>query len=51
MLHENPCFKHIGVGINLPRSGKDYNKELLNAREQNKERQRQCCQKQAAISS
>ena len=50
MLHENPRFKHIRVGINPPRSGKDYNEKLLNVREQSKERQRQCRQKQAAIS-
>ena len=34
MLHENPRFKHIRVGINPPRSGKDYNEKLLNVREQ-----------------
>ena len=50
MLHENPRFKHIRVGINPPRSGKDYNEKLLNVREQSKEHQRQCRQKQAAIS-
>ncbi len=50
MLHEDRCFRHIRVGINPPRTGKDYNEKLLYAIEQDKDRQRQCRQKQAAIS-
>ena len=50
MLHENPRFKHIQVGINPPRIGKDYNEKLLHIREQIKDRQLPCRQKQAAIS-
>lgn len=29
MLHEDQRFKHIRVGINPPRIGKDYNEMLL----------------------
>ena len=29
MLRENPSFKHIRVGINPPREGKDYNEKLM----------------------
>lgn len=50
MLHADKRFKHIRVGINPPRTGKDYNEKLLHTREQIKERQRPCRQKQAAIS-
>lgn len=50
MLRGDPRFKHIRVGINPPRTGKDYNEKLLHAIEQDKDRQRQCRQKQAAIS-
>ena len=50
MLRENPHFKHIRVGINPPHIGKDYNEKLLHTREQIKDRQPLCRQKQAAIS-
>ena len=50
MLHDNPRFKHIRVGINPPCVGKDYNEKLLHIREQIKDRQLPCRQKQAAIS-
>ena len=50
MLREIPRFKHIRVGINPPRIEKDYNEKLLHTREQIKERQLPCRQKQAAIS-
>ena len=50
MLHENQRFKHIRVGINPPRIGKDYNEKLLYTREQIRDRQLQCRQKQAAVS-
>ena len=50
MLHEDQRFKHIRVGINPPRTGKDYNEKLLCARERIKERQQQSRHRQAAIS-
>lgn len=50
MLHEDPRFKHIRVGINPPRTGKDYNEKLLHTREQIRNRQLQGRRKQAAIS-
>ena len=50
MLHENPRFKHIQVGINPPRTGKDYNEKLLRVREQIQERQQPRRQKEAAVS-
>lgn len=50
MLREIPRFKHIWVGINPPRVGKDYNEKLLHTREQIKDRQPPCRRKQAAIS-
>ena len=50
MLHKDQRFKHIRVGVNPPRVGKDYNEKLLYTREQIKDRQLQCRQKQAAIS-
>ncbi|WP_425755607.1 DUF3991 domain-containing protein [Ihubacter sp. rT4E-8] len=50
MLHEDQRFKHIRVGINPPRVGKDYNEKLLYTREQIRDRQLQCRQKQAAVS-
>lgn len=49
MLREDRRFKHIRVGINPPRSGKDYNEKLLQTREQMKHQQL-CRQKKAAIS-
>ena len=50
MLRENLHFKHIRVGINPPRIGKDYNEKLLHTSEQIKDRQPLCRKKQAAIS-
>lgn len=50
MLHEDQRFKHIRVSVNPPRVGKDYNEKLQHIREQIKDRQLQCRQKQAAIS-
>ena len=50
MLHEDQRFKHIRVGINPPRIGKDYNEMLLHVTEKMKDHQQQCRQKQAAIS-
>ena len=50
MLHEDRRFKHIRVGINPPRIGKDYNEMLLHVTEKMKDHQQQCRQKQAAIS-
>ena len=50
MLHEDQHFKHIRVGINPPRTGKDYNEKLLRIREQIQERQQPRRQKEAAVS-
>lgn len=50
MLHEDQRFKHIRVGINPPRIGKDYNEMLLHVTEKMKDHQQQCHRKQAAIS-
>ena len=50
MLHEDQRFRHIRVGVNPPRTGKDYNEMLLHVIGQMKDQQRQCRQKQAAIS-
>lgn len=50
MLHEDQRFRHIRVGVNPPRMGKDYNEMLLHVVEQMKGHQQQCRQKQAAIS-
>lgn len=50
MLHEDRRFKHIRVGINPPRTGKDYNEKLLQVREQIQERQQPRRQKEAAVS-
>lgn len=50
MLHEDQRFKHIRVGINPPRIGKDYNEMLLHVTKKMKDHQQQCRQKQAAIS-
>ncbi len=46
MLHSDQRFKHIRVGVNPPRVGKDYNEKLLHARACQQQRR----QKQAAIS-
>lgn len=50
MLHEDSRFRHIRVGVNPPRMGKDYNDKLLRVREQMQDYQHPCRQKQAAIS-
>ncbi len=50
MLIQDQRFKHIRVGINPPRTGKDYNEKLLFIREQMKDQMQPCRQKQAAIS-
>ncbi len=50
MLHEDWRFKHIRVGVNPPRIGKDYNEKLLRVREQIQERQQPRRQKEAAVS-
>ena len=50
MLHEERRFRHIRVGINPPRTGKDYNEKLLRIREQIQERQQPRRQKEAAVS-
>lgn len=50
MLHEDKRFKHIRVGINPPRTGKDYNEKLMRSMEQDMERKQQCRRKQAAFS-
>ena len=50
MLHEDQRFKHIRVGVNPPRIGKDYNEKLLRIREQIQERQQPSRQKEAAVS-
>ena len=50
MLREDPCFKHIRVGINPPRTGKDYNEKLLRTRQQMQDCQQPCRPKEAAVS-
>lgn len=50
MLHEDKRFRHIRVGINPPRTGKDYNEKLMRSMEQDAERQQPCRRKQAAFS-
>ena len=45
MLHEDQRFRHIRVGVNPPRTGKDYNEMLLHVIGQMKDQQRQCRQK------
>ena len=50
MLHEDQRFRHIRVGVNPPRMGKDYNEMLLHVTTQMKEHQQQCHRKQAAVS-
>ena len=50
MLHEDRRFRHIRVGVNPPRTGKDYNEKLLRIREQIQERQQPRRQKEAAVS-
>lgn len=50
MLHEDPRFKHIQVGVNPLRMGKDYNEKLLRVRQQIQNRQQPRRQKEAAVS-
>lgn len=50
LLRNDKRFKHIRVGINPPRTGKDYNEKLLIFREQHTDRQLPGRRKQAAIS-
>jgi len=49
MLHEDRRFRHIRVGINPPRVGKDYNEKLLQVRQQMQDRQQPRRQKEAAV--
>lgn len=49
-LHKDPRFKHIRVGINPPRTGKDYNEKLLCRLQQIKEDPDVSRQKEATIS-
>ena len=49
-LHKDPMFKHIRVGINPPRTGKDYNEKLLCRLQQIKEDPDVSRHKEAAIS-
>lgn len=50
LLENDKRFKHIRVGINPPRTGKDYNEKLLVFREQQTDRQLPSRRKQAAVS-
>lgn len=50
MLREDQRFKHIRVGINPPRTGKDYNEKLLIVKEQHTDRQLPDRRRQAAVS-
>lgn len=50
LLENDMRFKHIRVGVNPPRTGKDYNEKLLVFREQHTDRQLPGRRKQAAIS-
>ena len=50
MLHEDQRFKHVRVGINPPRTGKDYNEKLLWVRQQMQDCQQPRRQKEAAVS-
>lgn len=50
MLHEDQHFKYIRVGINPPRTGKDYNEKLQRTREQMQDRQQPCRPKEVAVS-
>ena len=49
-LRRDPRFKHIRVGINPPRTGKDYNGKLLCTLQQTREEPEVSRQKQAAVS-
>lgn len=50
MLRNDPQFRHIRVGVNPPRTGKDYNEKLLCAIERKKERQTQRRLEQEGVS-
>ena len=50
MLKQDRRFRHIRVGVNPPRTGKDYNEKLLCLREQGTDCQQQSRHRQAAIS-
>ena len=50
MLRENPAFKHIRVGINPPREGKDYNEKLMSKLQQLQNLPQRRHEKRAAIS-
>lgn len=50
MLRADSRFRHIRVGINPPRIGKDYNEKLLCVREQINDRQPQRRREKAAVS-
>ena len=50
MLRENPSFKHIRVGINPPREGKDYNEKLMSKLQQLQNLPQRRHEKRAAIS-
>lgn len=49
-LRKDPRFKHIRVGINPPRTGKDYNEKLLCTLQQTREDPDVSRQKQVAVS-
>ena len=49
ILKQDQRFKHIRVGINPPRKGKDYNEILLLVREQMKKQKQPCRQKQGEL--
>lgn len=50
LLKSDNRFKHIPVGVNPPRIGKDYNEKLLHFRKHHTDRQLPDRQKQAAVS-
>lgn len=50
MLREHPSFKHIRVGINPPREGKDYNEKLMSKLQQLQSLPQRRHEKRAAIS-
>lgn len=50
LLKNDRRFRHIRVGVNPPRTGKDYNEKLLKFREQHTDRQLSGRQRQAAVS-
>ena len=50
LLENDNRFKHIRVGVNPPRTGKDYNEKLQRTRQQMQDRQQPCRPKEAAVS-